>query len=254
MDMPVNRFKKRLVVGDVQYGVFCALSDSIASEICASAGFDWIMIDVEHAPNDLRTVLHQLQATEPYEASVMVRPQVGQTDVIKKLLDIGAQTLLVPMVESPEQAADIVSACRYPPAGIRGVGTSLARAARWNRVDGYADLADEQICVIVQIESVEGTRNIESIAAVDGVDALFVGPSDLAASMGLIGQAGHPDVVAAVDDAIRRIVDAGKPAGVFATTPESAQRGVEAGASVIAVGVDISMLAAASKTLADRYR
>jgi len=254
MEMPVNRFKQRLGTGEVQFGMFCGLVDPVASEICAGAGFDWVMVDVEHAPNDLRTVLHQLQATEPYDTSVIVRPQVGQTDVIKKLLDIGAQTLLVPMVESGDQAAEIVAACRYPPAGVRGVGTSLARAARWNRIDRYADRADAEICVVAQIESVEGVRNIESIAAVDGIDALFVGPSDLAASMGHIGKAGHPDVVAAVDESIRRIVAAGKPAGVFATTPESVQRGVDAGASVVAVGVDISMLVAATSALARQYR
>lgn len=254
-DMPVNRFKQRLLAesGDVQFGLFSGLADPIASEICAGAGFDWIMLDVEHAPNDLRTVLHQLQATESSATSVMVRPHVGDTAVIKKLLDIGAQTLLIPMIESSEQATDVVAACRYPPAGVRGVGTSLARAARWNRISEYVHRADDEMCVVTQVESVAGVAAIESIASVDGVDALFLGPSDLAASMGLIGQAAHPDVIASVDDAIRRIVGTGKPAGVFATTPEAATRWIEIGATFVAVGVDVALLASATSDLARRF-
>lgn len=252
--VPTNAFKARLAAGPPQYGLFSGLADPIAAEILAGSGFDWMMIDAEHSPNDLRTILAQLQATEPYDTHIVVRPEVGATVGIKRLLDIGVQSLLVPMVESAEQAEMLAAAVRYPPAGVRGVGTSLARAARWNRVAGYAEHADEQVCLITQIESLAGLAAIETIAAVDGVDALFVGPSDLAASMGLIGQTRHADVVAAVDDAIARIVRSGKPAGVFATTPDAAERWVTAGATFVAVGVDIALLASAAESLATSFR
>jgi 4-hydroxy-2-oxoheptanedioate aldolase len=253
MDVPTNGFKRRLLAGDVQYGVFCALADSVAAEIVAGAGFDWMLLDGEHAPNDLRTILAQLQAVAGSGTEVLVRPEVGDTVTIKRLLDIGAQSLLVPMVETAAHAADLVAAVRYPPAGVRGVGTSMARAARWNRVRDYLQSADREVCLVVQIESVAGLGAIEAIAAVDGVDALFVGPSDLAASMGHRGQPGHAEVQAGVDDALRRIVAAGKPAGVFASTPESVQRWTGLGASVIALGADISLLVAALDALAARH-
>lgn len=255
-DALVNLFKQRLVLGEVQYGLFCGLADTVATEVLAGAGFDWLMLDTEHAPNDLRSVLHQLQAAAPYadSTSIVVRPAVGDPVLIKRLLDVGAQTLLVPMVESAEHAADLVAAVRYPPAGIRGVGTSLARAARWNRVPGYAQRADDVVCLVCQIESVIGVEQLEAIAAVDGVDALFVGPSDLAASMGHIGNPGHPDVQAAVDKAISAIVGAGKPAGVFAVAPDSAKRWIDLGASFVAIGVDVSLLARSATDLVGAFR
>lgn len=252
--LPANTFKERLQSTQAQYGLFSGLADPVAAEVLAGSGFDWLMIDGEHAPNDLRTILAQLQSTQPYETAIVVRPDVGDTVRIKRLLDIGVQTLLVPMVETADQAEMLVAAMRYPPAGVRGVGTSLARAARWNRVEGYTDGADGELCLVTQIESVAGLASLDAIAAVDGVDALFVGPSDLAASMGLIGQSGHPDVVAAVDDAIGRIVSAGKPAGVFAPNKEAADRWIAAGARFVAVGVDISLLAGAASGLVATFR
>jgi 4-hydroxy-2-oxoheptanedioate aldolase len=251
---PHNQFKARLLSGDVQYGLFIALVDQVAAEITAGAGFDWVMVETEHAPNDLRTVLTQLQAVAASGVPVLVRPTEGDTVQIKRLLDIGVQTLLVPMVESAEQARQLVSAMRYPPSGIRGVGASMARAAQWNRHDDYFSAANDQMCLVVQIESVEGAAAIEAIAAVDGVDALFVGPSDLAASMGHLGNSGHPDVVAAVADAVSRIKAAGKPVGIFATSIESALAYAAQGCSVIAVGSDITLLVKATSALAAALR
>lgn len=254
MQMTTNDFLRRLRAGEVQYGIFSGLTDTVAAEICAGAGFDWLLFDSEHAPNDLRTLLHQIQAVAASGTPVLVRPESHDASSIPRLLDLGVQTLLAPMVETADQAASVVASVRYPPAGVRGLGSSLARASRWNRIDGYVDRADDEMCVVVQIESVAGMEAIESIAAVDGVDALFVGPADLGASMGLAGRAGHPDVVAAVDDAIRRIVATGTPAGVFATSPERARRCVELGATVVAVGVDLSVLAGATSALAASFR
>lgn len=254
MQMPTNEFLRRLRAGEVQYGLFSGLADPVAAEVCAGAGFDWVLLDAEHAPNDLRTLLHQIQVIESSGVPVLVRPESHDSVSIRRLLDLGVQTLLAPMIETVDQAEAIVAATRYPPAGVRGLGSSLARASRWNRVEGYVDRADAQMCVVVQIESVTGMENIETIAAVDGVDALFVGPADLGASMGFAGQAGHPDVIAAVDESIRRIVATGTPAGVFATSTSRIRECVGKGATVVAAGVDLSLLAVATSELARSLR
>jgi 4-hydroxy-2-oxoheptanedioate aldolase len=212
------------------------------------------MIDMEHGPNDLRTVLHQLHAIAASGVPVAVRPPEGHPVIIKRLLDIGVQTLVVPMVESAEQAAALVAAMRYPPHGIRGVGTSMARAAQWNRDEGYLDTAADQLCLVCQVESLAGVAAAAEIAAVDGVDAVFVGPSDLAASMGHIGQPGHPDVQAAVRQALTSVLGAGAAAGVFATTIASASSYATAGVTMIAVGSDIALFAKATAHLADDLR
>ena len=254
MQMPTNEFLRRLRAGEVQYGLFSGLADPVAAEVCAGAGFDWVLLDAEHAPNDLRTLLHQIQVIESSGVPVLVRPESHDSVSIRRLLDLGVQTLLAPMIETVDQAEAIVAATRYPPAGVRGLGSSLARASRWNRVEGYVDRADAQMCVVVQIESVTGMENIETIAAVDGVDALFVGPADLGASMGFAGQAGHPDVSAAVDESIRRIVATGTPAGVFATSTSRVRECVGNGATVVGAGVDLSLLAVATSELARSLR
>lgn len=249
--MPINRFKQQLTEAGTTYGIFVSLADPVCAEISARAGFDWIIIDTEHAPNDLRDVLVQLQAVEAVNCDVMVRPMTGDRTIIKRLLDVGAQTILAPMVDTAEEAAELVASLRYPPEGKRGVAGG--RAAGWGRVDGYFTKADAQTCLVAQIETVEGLRNIEAISAVDGVDALFVGPSDLAASLGFLGQAGHPDVVAAVVDALERIVASGKPAGVYAATTDMAATYEQAGASFITVGVDTYILATSTSALAELF-
>lgn len=242
MDLPVNRFKQRLRSGEAQIGLWLGLADPYCAELAANAGFDWLLLDGEHAPNDLRSLLGQLQALAPYPGQPVIRPVQGDTALIKQLLDIGAQTLLVPMVDSAAQAEGLVRAVRYPPAGVRGVGSALARASRWNSVAEYLDHADEQMCLLVQVENLEGLANLDAIAAVEGVDGVFIGPADLSAAMGHRGNPGHPEVQAAIEDAIRRIRAAGKAAGILSADEALARRYLELGCAFVAVGVDTSLL------------
>ncbi|AHL33911.1 2-keto-3-deoxy-L-rhamnonate aldolase [Pseudomonas brassicacearum] len=254
MDMPINTFKQRLRSGEAQIGLWLGLADAYCAELAANAGFDWLLIDGEHAPNDLRTLLGQLQAVAPYPSQPVIRPVVGDTALIKQVLDIGVQTLLVPMVESADQARELVRAIHYPPHGVRGVGSALARASRWNSIPGYLDKADEQMCLLVQIESREGLANLDAIAAVDGVDGVFIGPADLSASMGFRGNPGHPDVQAAIEDAIARIRQAGKAAGILSADEKLARRYIELGAAFVAVGVDTTVLMRGLQTLAATFK
>ena len=248
-----NQFKKALSGDKPIFGLWQGIPDTSVAEIGAGAGFDWVLIDAEHGPFDLRSVMAHLQAIEPYPVSSIVRPVEGSTALIKQLLDIGAQTLLVPMVDTAEQAEQIVKAAKYPPQGVRGLGTSMARAANWNRTPDYLHKANDEICVIVQIETLAGIRNIESIVNVIGVDAVFIGPSDLSAAMGHIGNPGHPDVVAAIEDGFKVIHGAGKSAGVLAVTKELADTYIAAGAKFIGVGVDAALLANATRQLANLF-
>ena len=215
---------------------------------------DWLLIDGEHAPNDLRGLLGQLQAVAPYASQAIIRPVIGDTALIKQILDIGAQTLLVPMVESAEQARELVRAIHYPPSGVRGVGSALARASRWNSIPGYLDQADEQMCLLVQIENLEGLARLDEIAAVEGVDGVFIGPADLSAAMGHRGNPGHPEVQAAIEDAIVRIQQAGKAAGILSADQKLARRYIELGARFVAVGVDTTVLMRGLQTLAADFK
>jgi len=252
---PDNLFKRAMAAGRPQYGLWLGLADACCAEIAAGAGFDWLVIDGEHAPNDVRSVLAQLQAVAAYPASqAIVRPVIGDTALIKQFLDIGAQTLLIPMVETAEQAAGLVAATRYPPDGVRGVGSALARASRWNRIPGYLDEADAEMCLLVQVETVRGLENLDAIAAVDGVDGVFFGPADLSASMGLRGQPSHPTVRAAIEDGIARVRKAGKAPGVLATEESLAHAYRAAGALFIGVGIDTLLYARAASALAARFR
>ncbi|TNF84741.1 4-hydroxy-2-oxoheptanedioate aldolase [Pseudomonas sp. ICMP22404] len=254
MDMPINTFKQRLKSGEAQIGLWLGLADAYCAELAANAGFDWLLIDGEHAPNDVRTLLGQLQAVAPYPGQPVIRPVIGDTALIKQVLDLGVQTLLVPMVESAGQARELVRAMHYPPSGIRGVGSALARASRWNSVPGYLDKADEQMCLLVQIESREGLANLDAIAAVEGVDGVFIGPADLSASMGFRGNPGHPEVQAAIEDAIARIRQAGKAAGILSADEKLARRYIELGAAFVAVGVDTTVLMRGLQTLAATFK
>lgn len=254
MDMPINTFKQRLRTGQAQIGLWLGLADPYCAELAANAGFDWLLLDGEHAPNDLRGLLGQLQAVAPYPAQPIVRPVIGDTALIKQLLDIGAQTLLVPMVESAEQARQLVRAMRYPPHGVRGVGSALARASRWNSLPGYLDQADEQMCLLVQVENREGLANLDAICAVESVDGVFIGPADLSAAMGHRGNPGHPEVQAAIDDAIVRIGRAGKAAGILSADEALARRYIELGAAFVAVGVDTTVLMRGLQTLAGKFK
>ncbi|MFV3091106.1 4-hydroxy-2-oxoheptanedioate aldolase [Pseudomonas sp. GW6] len=254
MDMPINTFKQRLQSGQAQIGLWLGLADPYCAELAANAGFDWLLIDGEHAPNDLRGLLGQLQAVAPYASQPVIRPVIGDTALIKQILDIGAQTLLVPMVESAEQARELVRAIHYPPSGVRGVGSALARASRWNSIPGYLDKADAQMCLLVQIENLDGLAKLDEIVAVDGVDGVFIGPADLSASMGHRGNPGHPDVQAAIEDAIVRIGKAGKAAGILSADQTLARRYIELGAKFVAVGVDTTVLMRGLQTLAATFK
>jgi 4-hydroxy-2-oxoheptanedioate aldolase len=253
MQIPQNRFLAALREGRAQIGLWVGLADANAAEALALAGFDWLLLDGEHAPNDPRTVLAQLRALAPYPVQPVVRPVQADVALVKQYLDVGAQTLLVPMIDTPAQAGHMVRAMRYPPAGIRGMGAALARAARWNQVDDYANQADAQMCLLVQVETVEAMRNLPEIAAVDGVDGVFFGPADLSASMGLRGQSGHPDVQRAILEGIATVRAAGKAAGILSADPKLAQRYLEAGALFVAVGVDTALLVKAARELAAAF-
>jgi 4-hydroxy-2-oxoheptanedioate aldolase len=254
MDMIRNPFKRALAAGQVQYGLWLGLADPYPAEILADAGFDWLLIDGEHAPNDVRSILAQLQAIAPYPSHPIVRPVQGDAALIKQLLDIGAQTLLVPMVETAGQATALARATRYPPRGSRGVGTALARASRWNNVEGYLHQADEEICLLLQIESAKGLENLQAIAATEGVDGVFIGPADLAASLGHLGNPGHPEVVAVIAGAIQRIRAAGKAAGILAADPKLARNYVGCGAVFVALGVDTVLLSKAARALIAQFK
>lgn len=234
-------------------GAWACTGSPLVTEIVAGAGLDWLLIDMEHSPLGLESVLAQLQVAAGYPTTPVVRVPFGDVVTIKQVLDLGAQNLLVPMVSSAAQAEEVVAAVRYPPRGRRGVGSALARSARWNRVDDYLQNADAHVSLFVQIETAEGVENAAAIAAVDGVDGVFVGPSDLAASMGVLGQQTHPDVTAAVLRAFDAVRTAGKPVGVNAFDPAVAQAYVDAGASFLLVGADVALLARATESLAQRW-
>ena len=254
MQIPHNGFRDALRAGRAQIGLWVGLANANAAEAVAGTGFDWLLLDAEHAPNDPRSVLEQLRAVAPYPVHPIVRPVQGDVALVKQYLDIGAQTLLVPMIDTPEHAALMVRAMRYAPAGIRGMGAALARASRWNQVDDYLHQADAQMCLLVQAETVEAMRNLAAIAAVEGVDGVFFGPADLSASMGFRGQPGHPEVQRAILDGIATVRAAGKAPGILATDPALAQQYLAAGALFVAVGLDSNLLVTAARALAQRYK
>ncbi|GJH22541.1 4-hydroxy-2-oxoheptanedioate aldolase [Caballeronia novacaledonica] len=249
-----NRFKRAIAADTPQYGMWAALADSYITELLATAGFDWLLIDNEHAPNDVRSTLEQLQALAAYASHPVVRPVKSDTALIKQYLDIGAQTLLLPMIDTEEQAREAVAATRYPPQGVRGVGSALARASRWNRVTDYLATAANEICVLVQAETVASLSNLKAIADVEGVDGVFFGPSDLSASMGILGKPGAPEVREAIREGIRTVRAAGKAAGVLAPAPDLAREYVEAGAVFVAVGTDTGLLSTAAARLASKFK
>lgn len=254
MQIPRNTFRDALRAGRPQIGLWVGLADANAAEALAGTGYDWLLLDGEHAPNDPRSVLDQLRAVAPYPVHPVVRPVQGDVALVKQYLDIGAQTLLVPMIDTPEHAARMVLAMRYAPDGIRGMGAALARASRWNQVDDYLNAANGQMCLLVQAETTEAIANLRAIAAVDGVDGVFFGPADLSASMGWRGQPNHPAVQQVILDGIASVRAAGKAAGILSADPVQAQRYLDAGALFVAVGVDTSLLVKAATDLARRFR
>jgi 4-hydroxy-2-oxoheptanedioate aldolase len=234
-------------------GMWVCSGSPLVAEICAGAGLDWLLIDMEHAPNGLESVLAQLHAVSAYPVTALVRVPAADAVALKQVLDLGAQNLLVPMVSSADEARTVVAAVRYPPRGRRGVGSALARSARWNRVEDYLASADDHVSLFVQIETADAVTAAAEIAALDGIDGVFVGPSDLAASMGLLGRQTHPDVIAAVLRAFEDVRRTGKPVGVNAFDPAAAQRYVHAGADFLLVGADVTLLARGSEALASAW-
>ncbi len=254
MPAPKNDFKHALKNGDRQIGCWSSFAEAIAAEIMGTAGFDWLVIDGEHAPNDIRSVRDQLIALANSPSHPVVRVPVGDTALIKMVLDAGAQTVLVPMVESADQARDLVRACRYPPEGVRGVGAGAARASAYGSVSEYIQTADEQICLLVQVENRAGVAALDDILKVDGVDGVFIGPADLSTDMGYQGNSAAPEVRAVIADAMTRIKAAGKAPGILGTTDEATQAYLDMGAQFLAVGIDVMLLAQASRALAARWK
>ena len=250
----MNPLKQALAERRAQIGLWQSLANPYSAEICADTGYDWLLFDGEHAPNTIQTLLAQLQAVAPYPVEPVARVPVGEAAIIKQYMDIGFRSLLVPMVESAEQARHLVAATRYPPRGIRGVASAVSRAAGFGTKPGYLATAHEDACLILQIESRAGLEAIEAIAAVDGVDALFIGPSDLAAALGHLGDPRHEAVQAAIAGAVERISRAGKPCGIFALSPEDARQWLAKGVCFVSVGTDLGLLARGARELRGAIR
>ncbi len=253
MELPVNRFKHAIAAGQSQIGLWCTLSSHYAVEVAAGSGFDWLLLDMEHSPNELESLLPQLQAAAAYPVTAIVRVPWNDMVIIKRVLDLGAQTLLVPYIQNADEARAAVAAMRYPPAGLRGVG-GTTRATRYGRIKDYAMRAQAELCLLVQVETQAALGNIEAIAAIDGVDGIFIGPADLHASMGYPGEVANPQVLPLIEDALRRIRQAGKAPGILTTDDALVKRFAAAGAVFTAVGSDLGILARGTEWLAGKYR
>jgi 4-hydroxy-2-oxoheptanedioate aldolase len=253
MELPQNPFKRALRAGKAQIGLWSSLSSNYSVEVIAGAGFDWLLLDTEHSPNDLESLLTQLQAAAPYATHPVVRVPWNDMVAIKRVLDIGAQSLLVPYVSTPEEAAAAVSYIRYPPAGVRGVA-GTTRASRFGRVKDYARRAHEEICLLVQLETQRALDNLEAICAVDGIDGVFIGPADLHASLGHTGEIANPEVKPLIDEAIRRIRKCGRAPGILTPNEADARHWLGCGALFVAVGADVGILARGAESLAAKFK
>lgn len=254
MPAPKNKLKAALKAGQLQTGLWLSLANSYSAEIMGGVGFDWLLIDGEHAPNDIQTIMQQLQALRSSESSVLVRPPIGDPRLIKQVLDVGAQSLLIPMVESGAQAELLVRSVRYPPRGIRGVGATVARASHFGSIPDYATTADDEILLMLQIENRAGLAALDDIASTDGVDCIFIGPADLSADLGYLGNPGAPEVRAVIEDAIRRIRSHGKPVGIFMMDPAMARQYIDLGVTFVAIGVDALLMVKGARDLLDLHK
>ena len=254
MPAPENRFKSAIHAGKPQIGLWLDMGEAITAEIAGTSGFDWLVIDGEHGPNDLRSIIDQLRALATSPAEPVVRVPVGESWMIKQLLDAGARTLLVPMVDSAAQAEGLVSAMHYPPRGIRGMGAAVARASAFNTITDYADSASDSVCLLVQAETRAAINDLDNILAVEGVDGVFIGPADLAADMGYLGRIDEPEVQAVIEAAIVKIVAAGKAAGILTFNETYNRRYLELGASFVAVGADVTEFSSTLRSLSARYK
>ncbi len=253
MELPRNAFRHALLAGRQQIGLWVSLASAYSAEIVAGSGFDWLLIDTEHSPNEVDNTLLQLQAAAASPVSAVVRPAWNDKVLIKRHLDIGAQSLLIPYVEDEDEAAAAVAAIRYPPRGVRGVA-GTTRASRYGRVKDYTRDAERELCLLVQVETRRGLDRLEAIAKVDGVDGVFIGPADLSAGLGHLGNIPHPEVQAAIQDAVKRIRACGRAAGILATDEASARRYMDWGTTFTAVGLDAMILARETERLAAKFR
>ncbi len=252
MELPKNAFKRALKEGRNQIGLWSSLSSNYTVEVIAGAGYDWILLDQEHSPNDLESLLAQLQAAASYPTSAVVRVPWNDAVHIKRVLDVGAQSLLIPYVCTDEEAKSAVAATRYPPAGVRGVA-GTTRATRFGRVKDYARRAHEELFVLVQVETKPALDQLEAICAVEGVDGVFIGPADLHASMGYTGETSNPAVLPLIEEAMRRIRKAGKAAGYLTPVEADARRMIAAGCNFCAVGADVGLLARGAEALRAKF-
>ena len=251
MPAPCNEFKKRLLAGEKLIGCWLGLTDGYAAHMMGTVGFDWLLIDGEHAPNDIRSIRDQVIALEGSQSAPVVRLPIGETWLIKQVLDLGVQTILVPMVESADQARELVQAMRYPPAGRRGVGAALARASGYSGFDDYVATADDQMCLLVQVETRAGLNALEEIAQVEGVDGVFIGPADLSADFG--ASPSDPDMHARVLDALRAVEATGKAPGIISTEDKVIADYFGAGARFVAVGIDLLMMLKTARSALNKW-
>lgn len=252
MELPVNAFKAALAARRSQLGVWCNLTSHQTAELLSRCGFDWMLLDMEHAPNDLATLHLQLMACVGGGSSPVVRPPWNDMVMIKRCLDLGAQTLLIPYVQTAEEAAAAVASTRYPPEGVRGVAGST-RAAGYGRIRDYLHVAHREICVLVQVETRKSIDNLDAICDVEGVDGVFIGPNDLAAGMGYRGNIAHPEVQDVIADSIKRILAKGKAPGILVGEADG-QRMLDAGALFVAVGADTGILRMGADALAQKFK
>jgi len=253
MELPKNTFKAAIKAGKPQIGLWSSLSSNYSVEVIAGAGFDWLLLDMEHSPNDLESLLAQMQAAAAYPSHPIVRVPWNDMVMIKRVLDAGAQTLLIPYVSTVEEAKAAVSYTRYPPHGVRGVA-GVTRASRFGRVKDYAKHAHEEICVLVQVETEAAAAQIEAICAVDGVDGVFIGPADLHASMGYTGETANPKIMPMMEEAMRRIRKAGKAPGYLSPVEADAKKMLAAGCLFCAVGADIGLLVRGAEALCAKFK
>jgi 4-hydroxy-2-oxoheptanedioate aldolase len=253
MQIPKNRFKQAIRAGKPQIGLWGSIPSNYSAEVVAGAGFDWFLIDTEHTPADIETVLRQLQAISAYPTTPIVRVPWNDMVTIKRILDLGVQTLLIPQVTTVEEAKNAVAFAQYPAAGMRGVA-GTTRATGFGRIKDYFKNADAEICILIQLETETALKNLEAVAAIDGVDGIFIGPADLHASVGYLGEVAHEKVMPMIDQAITRIVKTGKAAGILTSSEENARRWLKLGATFVAVGSDVGVLARGADALVAKFR
>ena len=254
MPAPINMFKQALANGETVIGCWLSLANSFSTEAMGTTGFDWLLVDSEHSPNDIRSLREQLIALDSSPSTAVVRVPIGETWIIKQVLDIGAQTILVPMVESAEEARELVRACRYPPDGIRGVGYVTTRAGGFGTIPDYGKTADEQICLLVQVENRAGLDALDEILEIDGIDGVFIGPADLSADLGHMSDMMHPDMQKVIMGSIEKIAANGKAAGILSLNDEMTQKSLDAGARFVAVGIDMVTLTTTASALSAKWK